>query len=80
MQVSPLKVCISCSKQNLRALFIFRTLTIQKMSERQDIPTCIYVVNIKISCNGEVNFFEIHGVIKCHTTFVARTELQQKYL
>ena len=25
-------------------------------------------------------FFEKHGVIKCHTTFVARTELQQKYL
>ena len=49
------------------------------MSERQGIHTCIYVVNIKI-VNGEVNFFEKHGVIKCHTTFVARTELQQKIL
>ena len=27
-----------------------------------------------------LNFFEKHGVIKCHTTFVARTELQPKIL
>ena len=41
---------------------------------------CNYLLSV---VNGEVIiffFFEKHGVIKCHTTFVARTELQRKIL